>query len=94
MITDIEPLEIFQSNLGFSEHERFVNSEGNLVVVVGQRSDQSFTYAAYYWDMSEWQELAAQGWSPGAVGGLYGSFETAKAEALLFLKTRSWHNAI
>ena len=65
---------------GFKEIFREFSPCGRLVMVVGVRSDETFTYALYFWDTTDY-EYSGAGWAPCGGGGIYSEFDSAENEA-------------
>ncbi len=74
---------------GFEEIEREFSPCGRIVVVVGVRPDETYTYALYFWDLSEIEYIDSGYWAPGGRGGIYSDLESARSEAKQILRSKS-----
>jgi len=89
IIGQIEEFEFPGESEGFREIEREFSPCGRIVMVVGVRPDDSYTYALYFWDLSESEYTGSGSWVPCAVGGLFSDIDAAIHEAKQTLTSRS-----
>jgi len=78
-----------ESAEGFKELEREFSPCGGVVMVVGIRPDQTYTYALYYWDMSEYEYIDSGYWAPCDEGGMFSDLDSALSEAKKTLQSKS-----
>ncbi|ABX50095.1 hypothetical protein Sbal195_2929 [Shewanella baltica OS195] len=70
---------------GFEEIERKYSDSKKTVAVVGQRTDGTYTYFVYKWDITDWEYIGEGYWSPSGIGGFFQDLDSAKTEAYLNL---------
>lgn len=66
---------------GFKEKERSYSTSKNTVAVVGNKADGTYTYALYQWDLTDAEYVGGGYWSCCEIGGTYGEYSSAKADA-------------
>ena len=78
-----------ESAEGFEELNREFSPCGKVVMVVGKRPDETYTYALYFWDLSEYEYIGSGYWAPCYEGGIFSDLESAIREAKQSLLSRS-----
>jgi len=76
-----EEFEFCEKSGGFKELVREFSACGRIVMVVGVRPDQTFTYSLYFWDMSEYENIGEGYWAPCSEGGIFSDIDSATREA-------------
>ena len=90
----IEEFEFPESAEGFKELKREFSPCGRIVLVVGIRPDETYTYALYFWDLSEFEYIGSGYWAPCCEGGIFSDLESALTEAKQTLRSRSMQGEI
>lgn len=90
----MEKFEFNKVSEGFKELNREFSPCGRLVMIVGIRENETYTYAVYFWDLSEVEYLGGGYWACCAIGGSFGDLVSAKKEAKQILISRSERNEI
>lgn len=58
-------------------------------MVAGERADHTFTYALFFWDMSDYEELGEGYWCVGDGEGIFADLESAVLEGRWALQSKS-----
>ena len=84
----IADFEFPESAEGFMELNRKFSPCGRVVLVTGVRPDQTYTFALYIWDLSEYEYIGTGYWAPGYEGGIFTELDSAIREGNQVLQSR------
>ena len=87
MDTSPTELEISESALGFKEMQRIKSNNGLLTGIIGQRTDGSFSYSVFCWDLSDYEYIGEGYWSSCDIGGFYQDLKGSLVEAQRYIET-------
>ena len=81
--------EFNEASAGFKELYREYSPCGRVVMIVGLRPDNNYTYSIHFWDLSEKEYIGSGYWAPSSTGGLFSDIDSAIKEAKQTLETNS-----
>lgn len=85
----IDQFKFSESAEGFKELKREFSPCGRIVMVIGVRPDETYTYALYCWDLSESEYIGSGHWVPCYEGGIFYDLESVIKEARQAFLSRS-----
>jgi hypothetical protein len=70
----------------FAELGRFTSESKRHIAIYGEKTNDTFTYVIYSWDLSEYEYIGEGYWCCSGGGGIYSDLLTVKSEAERELK--------
>jgi hypothetical protein len=70
----------------FKELGRYTSESKRHIAIFGEKSNDTFTYVIYSWDLSEYDYIGEGYWCCSRGGGIYSDLITVKSEAERELK--------